>query len=300
MSGNSRLRRSVVLTLLIGAFATAQTVRAEDPPAGDAEQTERDELPSFLKGATVGPATASMSDIAEIDVEKGLLWVDGDRTREFLEMSENPSSGSEVGMLYSLEGGWFTLFEWEDCGYVKDDDHGKLDHDAMLKSIGEGIKAGNEARKSRGWEPLRLVGWSPAPRYDTATRRLEWGVKVASSGGASVNYNTRVLGRRGVMHVNLVAEPKELDELIPRFHGLLSAYRFKEGGRYDQFTSGDKVAEYGLAALIVGGAAAAGLKFGILQKFWKLIVVGVLAVVGFVGNLFKKLLGRGDAADDAA
>lgn len=300
MNGISRFQRSSVILMMIGAFSIVHSVRAEDPAAGESAAAERDELPSFLKGATVGPATASMSDIAEIEVQEGLLWVDADRTREFLEMSQNPSSGSEVGMLFSPDDGWFTLFEWEDCGYVKDDDHGKLDHDAMLKSIGEGIKAGNEERKSRGWEPLRLVGWSPAPHYDTSTRRLEWGVKVASSDGASVNYNTRVLGRRGVMHVNLVADPKALDGLIPRFHGLLNGYRFKEGGRYDQFTSGDKIAEYGLAALIVGGAAAAGLKFGILQKFWKLIVVGFLAVAGFIGSLFKKLFGRGDAADDAA
>jgi uncharacterized membrane-anchored protein len=68
---------------------------------------------------------------------------------------------------------------------------------------------------------------------------------------------------------------------------------FKEGSRYTDFDSStDKIATYGLAALVAGGIAA---KAG----FFKLLLVGILAakkfiilafvaVMGFFKKLFKK------------
>ena len=61
---------------------------------------------------------------------------------------------------------------------------------------------------------------------------------------------------------------------------------FNPGNRYADFNSGtDKVAEYGIAALILGGVAAkAGLLKAILAVLLaaKFVVIGVLAVVAFV------------------
>ena len=67
---------------------------------------------------------------------------------------------------------------------------------------------------------------------------------------------------------------------------------FNEGKRYTDFNgSTDKVAAYGLAALIGGIAAKKlGLLAGLglfLAKFAKLIVVGVAAAGGAVAKFFK-------------
>jgi hypothetical protein len=52
------------------------------------------------------------------------------------------------------------------------------------------------------------------------------------------------------------------------------------------------MAEYGLSALIVGGAAAAAAKSGAFKGLAKLIGVGVLGVIGVVGAGLKKLFRR--------
>jgi len=69
----------------------------------------------------------------------------------------------------------------------------------------------------------------------------------------------------------------------------------EQGQAYADFREGDRVAEYGLGALIVGGAAAVAAKkgfFAVIAKFliagWKLLLVGLVAVGGF----FKRLFGR--------
>ncbi len=65
---------------------------------------------------------------------------------------------------------------------------------------------------------------------------------------------------------------------------------FTPGNRYSDFNgSTDKVAEYGIAALVAGAVAA---KLGLFAKlialliaFKKIVIVGVIAVVGAVGKL---------------
>jgi len=49
---------------------------------------------------------------------------------------------------------------------------------------------------------------------------------------------------------------------------------------------GDKVAQYGLAALVVGGAAAVAVKSGIFKWLWKVILVVGVAVAAFLKSLF--------------
>ena len=74
---------------------------------------------------------------------------------------------------------------------------------------------------------------------------------------------------------------------------LIEVAEFNAGHRYAEFdASTDRMAEYGLGALIAGGVAA---KLGFFAKigaflmaFKKLLVVGVLAIGGFIARLFKK------------
>ncbi len=67
------------------------------------------------------------------------------------------------------------------------------------------------------------------------------------------------------------------------------------GETYAEFKPGDKVAEYGLAALILGGAAAVATKKGFWAiiagaavAFWKLIAGVVIALFAGIGRVFKK------------
>ncbi|MGH9314058.1 MAG: DUF2167 domain-containing protein [Vicinamibacterales bacterium] len=241
-----------------------------------------------------GPTAGSLGDIAQITVPEGFRFTGQAGTRTFLELTQNPTNGSELGILLpeSAEGGrWFVVFEFNPIGYVKDDEKDRLDAEAMISSIRKGTEAANEERKRRGWSTMRIVGWHTPPFYDTRTNNLTWAITGAGEEGNIVNYSVRLLGRRGVMNVDLVLSPEEVDAVVPAFETVMGGFTFKPGSRYAEFVRGDKVAAYGLTALVAGGAGAALAKSGLLGKLWKAIVVGVLALVGVIKKLFK---GRGE------
>ncbi|MEW6302904.1 MAG: DUF2167 domain-containing protein [Verrucomicrobiota bacterium] len=241
---------------------------------------------------TKGPAKAQIKHLAEVQVPEGFMFTDAKGTQTLLEAMGNPTNGDELGFLCPTNMDWFVVFEFDEVGYVKDDDKDKLNADKMLKAIKEGNEEGNKVRKRMGVPPLNIVGWEKPPAYDEKTHNLEWAIRGESEGDPVVNYNTRLLGRHGVMEVSLVVDPKEMATALPKFKELLTGYSYQTGEKYAEYKQGDKVAQYGLAALVVGGAAAVGAKLGLFaylalmfKKAWKLIVVAVVAVGAWIRNL---------------
>jgi len=200
-----------------------------------------------------------------------------------------------LGLLTPTNEDWSVMFDFSDVGYVKDDDKDKLDADKLLADIKRGTAEGNKERVKAGQPPLEVVGWEFPPKYDATTHNLEWAIRATSENKPILNYNTRLLGRKGVMEVVLIVEPDQLQKTLPAFRGLLADYSFQSGQSYAEYRSGDKVAKYGLAALVLGGTAVGAAKLGLfawlavlLKKAGKLIIVAVVAVVAF----FKKILGK--------
>ena len=77
---------------------------------------------------------------------------------------------------------------------------------------------------------------------------------------------------------------------------ILAAIDFNPGNRYADFSEagGDKIASYGLGALVAGGVAA---KLGFFKGLWililgakKFVIVGVVAIAAW----FKKMFGKKD------
>lgn len=236
-----------------------------------------------------GPATARIGDMATIKVPEGYMFMRPKECRQLLEMMGNPTDGGELGMLAPMPFDWFVVFEFDKVGFVKDDDKDKLDAKAMLESIRKGSEEANKERRKRGWAELKITGWYREPSFNDATKNLEWAILGSSEGERIVNYNTRLLGRRGVMEASLVCDPEQLDDSLPAFQTLLKGYAFESGHRYADFRQGDAIAKYGLAALVTGGAVAVAAQSGLLRHLGKLIAVAVAAVGGF----FKMLFGGG-------
>jgi len=239
----------------------------------------------------MGPVTAQMGGgLAEIDVPEGFMFLNKAETARLLELMQNPVSGTELATLSSTseEESWFLFFEWDAIGWVDDSEKDELDPDALLKSLVEGTEAGNVERRKRGWPTLTVEGWTESPHYDDVTKNLTWAVKASSEGNPVINRMVKVLGRRGVMTVTLVADPQELIMASAAADTLLAGYEFKPGNTYAEFVPGtDQLAKVGLAALVVGGAGAALLKSGLLARFWKLIVVAVVGVGSVISRIFR-------------
>jgi uncharacterized membrane-anchored protein len=115
---------------------------------------------------------------------------------------------------------------------------------------------------------MTLVGWAERPHYDKASHKLYWAKELQSEGEAQhgLNYHIRVLGREGVLVLNAVAGIGQLDQIRAEMRQVTSFTNFTTGNRYADFNGRtDKVAGYGIAALVAGIAAAGSFAW----KFFK-------------------------------
>jgi|SoiMethySBSTD1v2_1073268.scaffolds.fasta_scaffold04636_9 uncharacterized membrane-anchored protein len=271
---------ALVLDLLIGQSPVAAVPQRSD------EQIKQEMAGLAWQR---GPVDGRIGSVASIKVGDRQAFLDGPNTRRFLELNGNPPRDERYVLVSSQ---WFAVFFFENAGYVKDDE--KLDAAALLASLQQGDKASNAERERLGMTPLHTEGWHVLPHYDPTTKRLEWGVRLrgGSEERTVVNYSIRLLGRRGVMHAILVSDPESLDRDIAEFKTALGGYEFASGERYSEFRAGDRVAEYGLAALVLGGAAAVATKSGFGKAIGKFVVVGVAALGSAIVALFRRLTRR--------
>lgn len=289
---------AALLTALLGGLAAteacAQPAAAPDQ-LSPAEREFRDKLNALHWIA--GPATETVAGNSTLTVPAGYVYLDAADTASFEELEQNVPSGKEV-MIAPRDLHWSAYLLFDDAGYVKDNE--KIDAPALLKALQEGTEHENEERRSRGWRVIHVTGWAIPPAYNTQTKRLEWATDLQADDNAQgVNFFTKILGRRGFTTVVLVTSPASTAASVADLDKVLSGYQFKSDASYASWRPGDKVAEYGLAGLIVGGAAAAAAKTGLFKglfkvilagaaAMWKLIVAGVAVIAGGIKSLFRR------------
>ena len=181
--------------------------------------------------------------------------------KELLERLGNFSNGNVIGLVASNDehATWFVTIRYDEQGYVKDT--GRIDSDELLSALKGGTEEANKERRARGFKALHVTGWSEPPQYDRALHRLEWALRASSDDGDSVNFNTRVLGRRGTVSLDLVCDPADLVADMPEVADLLQGTTFKIGARYEDFKARmDRIAQYGLAGPILAGAGIGAAK----------------------------------------
>jgi uncharacterized membrane-anchored protein len=249
-----------------------------------------------------GPKTVSLgNDVAELALSEQYVFADANDTRRLLKAMGNTVDNSEVGLVNPIAQGedWMVVFEYNADGFVKDDDANEIDKDAILESYQKGTEAANEQRKERGIPGLHVTGWFEEPHYDKKTHNLVWALRAKSDDGSEVvNYNMRLLGREGYMSVTLVDEPAKLAASRPKVEALLGGFRYKTGKSYAEWVPGDKVAQYGLVALVAGGAGAAAVKTGLLAGLMKVLAKGGKAAILLLvaaGAGLKKMFTRENA-----
>jgi uncharacterized membrane-anchored protein len=250
------------------------------------EQQYRQQIENL--GWQKAPGAGSIGSVARIKLENSLRFLGAADSSKFIELNGNPPrSDNYVLAPWPLQ--WFAVFKFDGSGYIRDDE--KLDASDLLNTLKKQNEAGMAERRRLGLPVLRLMGWAVDPHYDLGTKRLEWGTRYVTegSGEETANYTIRILGRSGVMSVVLVSDPSSLTNDVQAVRMALRGFEFVPGERYSEFREGDKVAEYGLAALIVGGAAAAAAKSGVLKGLGKFIGIGALALLAAVGAFLRSL-----------
>jgi len=293
-----------LLSLITPAFAQEPDSAA---PSGDAPSApaaeERKFQPPELKyqtGDIVLP-----NKVATLHLEESYRYLDPKETEKLLVAWGNPPDSDTLGAVVPVgvdpfgDNGWAVIVTYLDDGHVDDVDAKKIDYDDLLKDMKEGTHDANKERTDAGYAPVELLGWAEPPHYDDLSRKLYWAqeLKFGTADVHTLNYDVRVLGREGVLSMNAVAGMPQLDGIERDMKDLLRIASFNEGYRYEDYKHGtDRLAAYGLGALVAGGIAAkAGLfaKLGVmLLAFKKFIIMGVVAL----GALLRKLFGGGKAA----
>lgn len=240
--------------------------------------------------------------MASLALTEGFAYLSPDDTeRVLVEAWGNPPGNETLGMIVPTDrtvldtGSWVAIITYEESGHVSDKEASTIDYAELLQQMQESTREGNKARVEAGYEPIELVGWAAEPFYDKAQHKLHWAkaLKFGESEGTTLNYNIRVLGRKGVLNINIVTGGDMLGEVSAQLPGILSMTEFNDGNRYADFDPKiDKVAGYGIAALIAGKVAAkAGIfaKLGVIllafKKAWVLVLV---AIGAFFKKLFRK------------
>lgn len=280
--------RSILLTFSLALSAAIPLNAQPTAEAPEKEQEARAPVKKIIDGLdwkTSG--SGRIGSMAAIEIPQGYRFTGPDGTIKLMKLYGNLTNGTELGYISPEDMKWFAVFEFDDCGYVKDDEKDKLDADKILSQMREGQQEANKELKRQGLDTLEVLGWQTPPFYNPKTNNLEWAIRLRSSdGGEVVNYKTKLLGRRGVMDVVLVCDEAEMPAVVPQYQELLKGYSFKNDESYAAFQKGDKVAEYGLTGLIVGGGLLVAAKSGLLGKLLKPLIVGFLAVVAFFKRIF--------------
>ena len=245
-----------------------------------------------------GPKTADVGkDLAKLDMPSDYVFADAEDAKKIMKEIDNTVSNKEKGIVFPKDTNedWYVLFEFDDIGYVRDDDAKKIDADKLLAEMKKGTEEANKERSKNGKPTLDVIGWDEKPHYDTKTHNLVWSVLCNSKGEQIVNYNVRVLGRGGVTEITLVAGKDEMEKVKPHLETIISKYSYKEGKKYSDYIKGDKTAEIGLTALIAGGAGAGAAKVGlfakillIFKKVWIFILFGIGGVFKGIAGIFKR------------
>ncbi len=243
--------------------------------------------------------------LAQIDLTDKFRFIDSADSEVFLTKvwSNPPGSGRGVlGMVLPAdvdllsEAGWAIVVTYEDSGHVSDDEAGKIDYDDLMREMQQATDKESKERLSKGEESIELLGWAQKPYYDSVHKKLFWAKRLRfGNSGETLNYNIRVLGRTGVLNLNIVSGMDALDFIEQRVPAILSMTSFTKGNTYADFNaSSDHAAEYGLAGLIAGGVLAkAGFFKGLLALLLaskKLFAIGFLAAIGGAWAAVKRLI----------
>jgi uncharacterized membrane-anchored protein len=292
---------AAALACAAGAALSANEPTPDAPQASTPTQTREQEMASAQAQAdasqVMGPADVTLMDQAVFKLPAGYLWVPQPAAGKLLHAMGNRDSDSLLGLVMPAhDAHWLAVARFEKAGYVKDDEARNWDVDELLTSLEEGTEETNKDRKARGFDELEIGGWVERPHYDDKTHRLIWSLAAHPKGHADdggINYNTYALGREGYITLNMLTDPSHVEQDKPLANTLLAALQFKDGKRYEDFNSStDKVAEYGLMAL-VGGLAAKKLGLfavaaAFLAKFAKVGILAGIAAAGGLGRFFKK------------
>ncbi|ECB6741118.1 DUF2167 domain-containing protein, partial [Salmonella enterica subsp. enterica serovar Panama] len=174
-----------------------------------------------------------------LNVGDGFYFVDAEDAKAILtDAWGNPpdTSSNVTGMLFPgkespIGDTWGVQIYPDQIGYVDDKDAATINYDELLKNIQEDTRAANPERIKAGYDPITLIGWAQAPKYDPLNKRLYWAkeLRFGDSKENTLNYDIRFLNRHGVLVMSYVASMGQLAEVNASLPQMLNTVSFDDG-----------------------------------------------------------------------
>ena len=287
------------LSLFAPAFADTPPAPAS---AAEDEAAQKRAEADFVSSLTMRHGVIKLDKAkASLNVPPQFYFLDAKDARRVLEEAwGNPPDETILGMVLPQgktpldDNVWAATFTYLPDGYVSDADAEKINYDSLLKDMQQGARDENAWRKDNGYPEVEIIAWADKPVYLQNEHKMYWAKELMFGGNEAhtLNYDIRVLGRRGVRLVCFIGGMDQLATIKAAAPAVLKLASFDEGSRYVDYVKGDKMAAYGLAGLVAGGLIAkkTGLLAAILifcKKFIALILAGLAAL----GARFRSMFG---------
>lgn len=295
-----RWRQTALAMLAAFSVLLAQPARAQAEAAAPAPDAVHSEFASALHDAQaaqeLGPQDIPLANQAILKLPPDYAYVPAPAATRLLKAMGNSADPHMLGVIFPpKQDDWMVVVQFQAVGYVRDSDAREWNVDELLRSLSRQTERNNEERQRAGFPPVEITGWAERPRYDAHTHRLFWAVAAHDRGVPSpseqgVNYNMFLLGREGYLKLNLVTTLRDLPAQKPVAEALSDDIQFLPGKAYTDFNAtSDRVADFGLIALVAGRAARGlGLTewFGASAGFYLRLVLAALILVAAVGGVW--------------
>jgi uncharacterized membrane-anchored protein len=236
--------------------------------------------------------------IGTLNVPAGFRYLDATQAAYVIhDLWGNPHGEGTLGMIVPKdigitdENSWAFIITYDEMGYVKDDDADDIDYEELLKEIQADAAAANEERTKAGYESIAIVGWASKPYYDAEKKVLHWAkeIKFGETDGTTLNYNVRILGRKGVIVLNAVASMTQLPDVKQNIEPVLASVNYADGHKYGDFNPDlDEVAAWTIGGLVAGKVLAKAGILALLLINLKLILLAIGGLGTGVWRWFKK------------
>lgn len=308
MGGLTGLKKFAALATL-AAMAMSGTHATNAQPAPTETAANRDAAARAIAESLTPRRGAVAIPSAQATLDLGTaydFYGEQDAKRILTELWGNPpeASSNVLGLVMPagaspLSDAWGAAVTYEATGYVSDEDAQSTDYDELLVQMRSGETENNEARAAQGYAAMSLIGWAERPTYDPVKHSVIWAqnIRFADQADNTLNYDVRLLGRRGVLSLNLISSMSQLDQVKQAATNFASKASFDAGETYaDYDSSTDAVAEYGVGGLVAAGVGVAAAQklgiFAVLLKFGKFILIGLFALLAVFRNRIAALFGR--------
>jgi uncharacterized membrane-anchored protein len=309
-----RLWSVVGALLLIGA--TPGLLLAQQPAPTAEQRAYEAKVKDMLQRHEPRTGDIVLPDAkATLYLGKEYYYLDAEAAREIIvDAWGNPAAQADgvlglvfpVGKTFLDEDAWGAVITYDQSGYVKDDDAASTDYDALMDEMKSGEEQRNKERTEADYSAVHLIGWAERPTYDRGHHSVIWArnIRFGDAATNTLNYDVRLLGRYGVLSLNMISTMPNLSEVKAAAAKFSGSVTFNQGARYADFVPNvDKVAEYGIGGLVAAGAGLlAAKKLGFLAlvlAFGKKLLLPIILVVGLAWRWVKSRFGRAEQEEVA-